>query len=80
MAHEQKLIHQANLIAAQFAAYPRERAVLAVAQHIRRFWDPRIRRRLLALPQEALDPLVREALDGLRDEAAAAQRAALPPP
>jgi formate dehydrogenase subunit delta len=36
----------ANQIADFFRAYPRERAVEGIATHLRKFWDPRMRRRL----------------------------------
>lgn len=60
------LIHKANQIAAYFEAYPSPRAEQGVEDHIRKFWEPRIRRRLLALPEEPLHPLVRKAAARLR--------------
>ena len=59
-----RLIHDANEIARYFAAYPREEAIDGIADHIRKFWDPRMRRELLAIlgaGEEALHALVREA-------------------
>jgi formate dehydrogenase subunit delta len=41
------MIHKANSIAQYFAAYPREEAVAGVAEHLRKFWEPRMRRQLL---------------------------------
>ncbi|CAG0963884.1 formate dehydrogenase subunit delta [Burkholderiales bacterium] len=62
-----KLITMANQIGAFFAANPaREQAVADIAAHLRRTWDPRMRREIvacLAQPEGGrLDPLVREAV------------------
>ena len=38
-----------NNIAAQFGYLRAEQAAAAVAEHVRRFWDPRMKRRLLLL-------------------------------
>jgi len=40
------MVHKANSIAQYFAAYPREEAVAGVADHIHKFWEPRMRRQL----------------------------------
>lgn len=62
------LIRMANRIAEFFEAMPeREEALDGVAQHIQKFWEPRMRLRILAAlsePSEAarLRPLVRDAL------------------
>jgi formate dehydrogenase subunit delta len=51
----------ANDIAAQFRHLPTDEAAEAVAGHLRRFWDPRMRARLVALVDsgaDGLDPLV----------------------
>jgi formate dehydrogenase subunit delta len=63
--HDDELIRMANQIADYFKAYPREEAVPGIATHIRKFWEPRMRRRLLAISADAaekLHPLAREAL------------------
>ncbi len=67
-----KLITMANQIGAFFAANPaREQAVADIAAHLRRTWDPRMRREIMAsLGQPAaaaLDPLVREAVARLAE-------------
>ncbi|UUC92829.1 MULTISPECIES: formate dehydrogenase subunit delta [Comamonas] len=62
------LIRMANRIAEFFEAMPEhEEALDGVAQHIQKFWEPRMRLRILAAlnePSEAaqLRPLVRDAL------------------
>jgi formate dehydrogenase subunit delta len=45
---DQLMVHKANSIAQFFAAYPHEEAVAGVADHLQKFWEPRMRRQLLA--------------------------------
>lgn len=59
-----RLIHDANEIAKYFAAYPREEAIAGIADHIKKFWDPRMRAELnamLAGNETTLHELVKEA-------------------
>ncbi|RQR20874.1 formate dehydrogenase, partial [Burkholderia sp. Bp9143] len=55
----------------------REEALSGIAEHIRRFWEPRMRRALLAAldtaNSQALCPIVRLALAGYRAELMPAQ-------
>jgi formate dehydrogenase subunit delta len=67
---EQNLINMANRIGDFFDSMPdRDEALDGVADHIRRFWEPRMRRRLLqALDQPdpaglQMTPIVREAIE-----------------
>lgn len=63
------IVRMANQIAAFFSAYPQDEAVPAIADHIRKFWEPRMRADLeaiLAAPPDTLDPLVIEAGRSLR--------------
>ena len=65
------LVHMANRIGEFFQAMPdRQEALLGVATHIRKFWDPRMRRELLAyLDQqggEGLSELVASSLQAHR--------------
>jgi formate dehydrogenase subunit delta len=60
-----KLVMMANQIAKFFAAQGDERAVPQIADHVRQFWDPRMRREIaahLAQGGAGLDPLARAAL------------------
>ena len=41
------LIRMGNDIAAFFASYPDEEAVAGVADHLKKFWEPRMRAQLL---------------------------------
>lgn len=66
------LIRMANQIAAHFEDLPHEEAVAEIAGHIRRFWEPRMRRglaRILAVEGHALQPLAREAAARLAEAA-----------
>lgn len=64
-----------NQIAQYFAAYPDDEAVEGVRDHLEKFWDPHMRRDLLALAADdahasdgplALHPLVRRAIAPMR--------------
>jgi formate dehydrogenase subunit delta len=44
----QVMVHKANQIALFFASYPRDEAVESVADHLRKFWEPRMRRQIVA--------------------------------
>ncbi len=66
---EQNLIDMANRIGDFFESMPdHEEALTGVADHIRRFWEPRMRRALLATLDQPdagglqMSPVVREAL------------------
>jgi formate dehydrogenase subunit delta len=64
-----KLVTMANQIAAFFAAQGEARAVPQIADHIEKFWDPRMRREILAHAEHGgagLSPLARAALDHLK--------------
>ena len=42
----QHMVHMANQIAQFFASYPHDEAVAGVADHIQKFWEPRMRAQL----------------------------------
>ena len=69
----ENLVRMANNIAAFFNADPdREAAVAGVADHIRKFWEARMKSAILAHEAkggEGLDELVRKALAQLAKEA-----------
>lgn len=75
MQHD-KLVHMANRIGEFFAAMPEhDEAVDDIASHLQKFWEPRMRRGLLAHLDEGgegLLPLVREAIERHRAELAPA--------
>ncbi len=62
---EERLAYMANQIARFFAAQSHEKAVAGVADHIAKFWDPRMRDQIAALWRsggQGLDPIAREAI------------------
>ncbi len=61
-----KLCFMANQIARNLAAQGEERAIAGTAQHIRDFWDPRMKAAMLADDGSALDPIARAAVGILR--------------
>jgi len=62
MAHSvSPQVRMANEIAVQFHHRPADEAATAIANHIRKFWDPRMKADLTARVQSdsaSLDPLV----------------------
>jgi formate dehydrogenase subunit delta len=58
-----KLVHMANQIATFFATQPGEDRAERVAQHLRDYWDPRMRTQIAQLAEDGasgLSPLARE--------------------
>ena len=49
MSTEQRLAYMADQIARNFAALGNDRAIMATADHIASFWDPRMKRIAFAL-------------------------------
>ena len=41
------MVHMANQIALFFAAYPHDEAVAGVADHLKKFWEPRMRKQII---------------------------------
>lgn len=63
-----KLAHMANQIGRFFQTQKSDSAVEAIADHLLKFWDPRMRRDIFnqaKQPDGKLDPLVREAVERL---------------
>ncbi|MGE3530043.1 MAG: formate dehydrogenase subunit delta [Methyloceanibacter sp.] len=69
-----RLVHMANQIG-KFFAYQREDEIVpGIANHIRKFWDPRMRQAIFAYIDAGgagLDAPVKEAILSLRGHAAA---------
>jgi formate dehydrogenase subunit delta len=42
------MVHKVNQIALYFASVPREEAVAGIADHLKKFWEPRMRRQIIA--------------------------------
>lgn len=69
-----KLVHMANQIGTFFRSQGDEAAVKGTAEHIRKFWDPRMRQAIFAhldAGGAGLDPSVRQAIEQVRDVAGA---------
>jgi len=65
-----KLVYMANQIGKFFASQGPERAVSGTADHIKQFWDPRMRAQIYAYLEsdgKGLDPNVRVAIEQLRE-------------
>jgi len=64
-----KLVYMANQIGAFFKAQDMETASAKIAEHITKFWDPRMREAILAhldAGGAGLDPATRRAVESLR--------------
>jgi formate dehydrogenase subunit delta len=65
-----RLIYMANQIGKFFQSQGHGKAVPGIAEHIRKFWDPRMRSAILAHLDggggAGLDPDVRDAVESLR--------------
>ena len=64
MQHESKIVRMANQIATFFNSQPEADRAKGVANHINKFWEPRMRREFFAVVDgggEGLLPLVIEA-------------------
>jgi formate dehydrogenase subunit delta len=64
-----RLIYMANQIGKFFQSQGNDKAVAGIAEHIRKFWDPRMRSAILAhldAGGAGLDPNVRDAITALR--------------
>ena len=78
---DEKIVRMANQIAIFFSSKPHGEAVAGTAEHINKFWDPRMRRTLFALLDKddaGFAPLVVESAAQIRRPAplAAAERTA----
>jgi formate dehydrogenase subunit delta len=68
MSLDNKLVYMANQIGKFFASQGQDKAVAGTADHIKKFWDPRMRAAIFAHLKEGgagLDPNVRTALEQL---------------
>lgn len=64
-----RLIYMANQIGKFFASQGIDRAPASIAEHLSKFWDPRMRSKIVAHLDEGgagLDPPVRTAVEKLR--------------
>ncbi|KIZ39039.1 MULTISPECIES: formate dehydrogenase subunit delta [Rhodopseudomonas] len=64
------LVHMANQIGTFFKSQGADATVPGITEHIRKFWDPRMRTAILAhldAGGEGLQPEVRSAVEALRN-------------
>jgi formate dehydrogenase subunit delta len=61
----ERLRYMADQIARNFAAKGEAQAVAATAEHIRLFWDPRMKAAILSDDRSALSPVVAAAVERL---------------
>ncbi|MEQ8349406.1 MAG: formate dehydrogenase subunit delta [Sneathiellaceae bacterium] len=69
---DEDLIRMANQIAANFEGYPADEARAGLLDHLRKFWDPRMRAQFTAMAaaqQAALHPMAAAIVGELRQPA-----------
>jgi formate dehydrogenase subunit delta len=69
-----RLVYMANQIGKFFHSQGHDKAVPGIAEHIKKFWDPRMRKSIFAhldAGGDGLEPDVIEALKTLQDTSAA---------
>jgi formate dehydrogenase subunit delta len=70
----ERLVYMANQIGKFFAAQGDDAAVAGIADHLKKFWDPRMRREIIAHVEAGgagLDANTRAAIERLRETAKA---------
>lgn len=73
MSHD-KLAYMANQIGRFFQSQKQDTAVAGIEEHLRKFWDPRMRKAIVAQLADGsiqLDPLVRQAVERLGEHTSA---------
>ena len=79
MSHDDRLVYMANQIGKFFQSQGHDKAVSGVADHIKKFWDPRMLAGIYAHLDAGgadLDPNVREAIALLKAKDTEERRAA----
>ena len=74
-----KLVSMANQIGKFFASQGPGQVAAGTADHIKLYWDPRMRAAILAhldVGGAGLDPLVRDAVESLREAGSASRKGA----
>ena len=72
IVRQEDLVRMVNQIADFFDAYPEPEAISGVTEHLRKFWDPAMRRQLLNAREsleDSLHPVARRALAELAEMA-----------
>jgi formate dehydrogenase subunit delta len=73
MSHStvERLVYMANQIGDFFKYQPKQDAAEGIAGHIRKFWDPRMRKQIYAhldAGGEGLEPTTRRAIEMVREQ------------
>jgi formate dehydrogenase subunit delta len=68
----ERLRYMADQIGRNFEAGGHDQAVAATAEHIRKFWDPRMKTQIFSSNLAPLSATAREAIEQLMSEAKAA--------
>jgi len=66
-----RLVYMANQIGKFFASLGTDKAVAAIAEHLTKFWDPRMRDAIIAHLEaggSGLEPLARQAVGQLKSK------------
>ena len=66
MSGPEKLVYMANQIANFFVAQPGDKAALQIADHLNAFWDPSMRRAIVAHLDAGGEGLLPSALEAVR--------------
>ena len=74
-----KLVHMANQIADFFSSFPEAEAIAGTAQHLKNFWDPRMRSEITRYVEAGGTGLHPAALEAVRHLAEAKRQAASHP-
>jgi formate dehydrogenase subunit delta len=64
----ERLVYMVNQIGDFFKSYPHDQAVAGIADHVRKFWEPRMRKQIydvIAAPDHGLKPQSLEAIQSL---------------
>lgn len=73
-----RLVHMANQVASFFGAYSETEAIDGTANHLKSFWDPRMRREIEAhlanKDGEGLSPIARAAVKRITEKDAATEK------
>jgi formate dehydrogenase subunit delta len=60
------MVHKANQIALFFASYPRDQAIAGVEDHLRKYWEPRMRRQIIEFVAQGEPGLHEYALEAVK--------------
>ena len=60
-----RLTQMANQIARNFAVQGEEAAIAATCNHIKKYWDPRMRRQVIDGDRAGFDPIAKAAVEQL---------------